>query len=204
MKKEIKKAYSKILAVCNEYVEKDYLSDFDFEDIRNMRDFAKNHLLLIDWYEKYGLDIKHSVKIDQRTYVKIDDYRYFSYFKDAKVEKESGSGRYISWSDDDRQPKDEWLLCIGFSTGAYIFGDDYPAKLFQEFFQELKDYNPKFTDSSNKCLYFSMDKANKIFNEFPKILNKYYDKNKEDLKERRIDKLQKELEKLKTTTPITK
>jgi len=63
-------------------------------------------------------------------------------------------GRHISWSDDGKQPEDELLLVISFPTGAYIFGDDYPTEFFKEFFQELKTYNPKYTDTTNKTLYF--------------------------------------------------
>jgi len=196
--KKTKQAYTEILAVCDKYAEKDYLSDYDFDDVREMRDNAKNHLLLIDWYEKYGLDIEHSKQVYQRNYIKIDDYRCFSYFQDAKRDKENGSGRYISWSDDGRQPKDEWLFDIGFSTGAYIFGDDYPTGLFEEFFQELKSYKPKYIDTSNKDLYFSIDKASKIFNKFPEILKKYHEKNNKDFKRREIKKLEEKLKTLKT------
>ncbi len=105
-------------------------------------------------------------------------------------------GRKISWSEDDSQPEDEFLLDISFATGAYIFGDDCPIELFKEFFNELKSYGPKYIDKHNKCLYFSMENAGRVFNEFENILNKYNEKNKEDEKKRRVKKLKAELEKL--------
>ena len=105
--------------------------------------------------------------------------------------------RTISWSDDGRQPEDdELLLSISFATGAYIFSDDYPETLFKDFFNELASYAPKYKDTVNKCLYFSMDNAGKIFNDFDAILAKYKSLNKEDFKKRKIEKLKKELETL--------
>ena len=44
--------------------------------------------------------------------------------------------RTISWSDDGTQPEDEWLYCLSFPTGAYIFGQDYPVETFQKMFAE--------------------------------------------------------------------
>jgi len=198
---KIKKAYTDIFKVCDKYAKEEYLTDFEFEDVRNMRDKAKNHLLIIDWYEKYGLDIKHDRQLFGYNFVKMDDYTSFSYFEDAKKEKEEGYGRYISWSDDDRQPKNEWLFVINFSTGAYIFGDDYPTELFQEFWQELKSYKPKYCDTTNGGLYFSIDSAKNIFEDFPEILKKYHEKNREDAKLRKIKKMKKELKELESITP---
>ena len=116
---KIKTVYTELLQVSDKYADEDYLSDFEFEDVRNMRKQAKNHLMIIDWQERYGLDIKHDRQFYGYNYVKIDEYRMFSYFADAEAEKISGSGRYISWEDDGKQPKEEWLMSIGFSTGAY-------------------------------------------------------------------------------------
>lgn len=42
-----------------------------------------------------------------------------------------GEHRTISWSDDDRQPSGEWLYCIEFSTGAYIFWRSLPYGVVQ-------------------------------------------------------------------------
>lgn len=194
----IKKVYSDILTVCDKYVDEKDLSDYEFEDIRKMRDSAKNHLFIVDWNEKYGLEIKHDRTFVGYNWVKIDEHRCFSYFDDAKAEQKKGSGRYISWEDDGKQPNNEWLLCISFSTGAYIFGDDYPVDLFQEFFQELKSHKAKYCDSTNNDLYFSLEDAKDVYNNFQLILNKYREKNKEESKARKIKRMEEELLKLKS------
>lgn len=198
MENKLQKAYEEILSVCEKYANKDYLSDSEFEDIRKMRDQAKNHLMIVDWQEKYGINIRHNIRLYEYSYAKVDEYRSFSYFKDAKAEKMSGYGKYISWEDDNKHPKDEWLLVIAFPTGPYIFGSDYLVDLFQEFWQELKTYNPKYCDSHNHYIYFSLEDSKEIFNNFPDILKKYYEKNKADAKNRKIKKMEEELEKLKS------
>lgn len=192
----IKKAYQDILEVASKYKELGKQSEFN--DIEKIIESAENHLFIVDWYEKYGLNIKHDVRLRGYDYVRINEYMYFSYFRDASFEKESGYGRYISWEDNGNQPKEEWLLCLTFSTGAYIFGDDYPVDLFSRFWQELKSYDPKYCDTHNNCLYFSIYSSSKIFNEFDSILKKYREINKDEAKQRKIDKLQKELKILKS------
>ncbi|MEG7769297.1 hypothetical protein U2086_14745, partial [Listeria monocytogenes] len=87
----------------------------------------------------------------------------------------------------------EILLYVGFSTGAYIFGGDYPTDLFQRFFNELKTYSPKYQDSSNKYLYYSLDNAGIFFNQFNDIFKKYNDINREEFKQRKIKKMEDEL-----------
>ena len=193
---EIKKAYTDIKTVCEKYVTSDFMANSDFSDIKDMKEKAENHLTLIDWFEKYGLEIRHTTRINGYNYFKIDDYRAFSYYSNAKEEKIKGSGKYISCEDDNKQPNNEWLLSICFSTGAYIFGDDYPVSLFQEFWQELKSYEPKYCDTSSHNLYFSLENSEKIFSEFNGIYKKYQEKNREEFKIRKIAKLKKELEQL--------
>lgn len=193
-KEQIKKAYQEILEVASKYEKLGKI--YEYNDIEKIIEKAKNHLLIIEWSEKYGLNLKHDIQIYGRDYFKINEDLHFSYFKDAQEEHKKGSGRFISWSDGGKQPKNEWLLDISFSTGAYIFGDDYPTKIFEEFWQELKTYNPKYCDSHNNNMYFSIESASKIFNEYDTILKKYREKNKEDFKLRKIEKLKDELEKL--------
>ena len=74
---KIKTVYTELLQVSDKYADEDYLSDFEFEDVRNMRKQAKNHLMIIDWQERYGLDIKHDRQFYGYNYVKIDEYRMF-------------------------------------------------------------------------------------------------------------------------------
>lgn len=193
---KIKQAYTDVLEVCNKYVGETEFANSPFRDIEKMKEESENHLALIEWYEKYGLDLEHDCRIRGYDYCKVSEYIYISYFKDAKEEKTRGHGRYISWEDNDKQPLNEWLYSITFSTGAYIFGDDYPNDLFNEFWNELKTYEPKYCDSTNHCLYFSLENASKIHSSFKEIINKYFLKNKEQSKERKIKKLQAELDKL--------
>lgn len=193
-----KDEYSKILEVCDKYLE--FSREYGFDDIRDMRTSALNHLLLIEWYEKYGIKLIHDrdSRPAQYTWFKYNEYCNFNKFGDAEGDKESGSGKFISWSDDGRQPKDEWLFCISFPTGAYIFGRDYDYQqpLFREFFDELKSFQPDFSDSHNSCLYWKLENTRDVFDSFNTILRKYQDKNRGELKKRQADKLRKELEKL--------
>jgi hypothetical protein len=179
----IKKAYEEILEVLNKH------KDVVVFDVRDLEGKSKKHLFGIELKEKYGFNIdpKNINSLDWNTF---GDYRKIGLFGEKHR-------RTISWEDNGKQPDDETLLYISFGTGAYIFGDDYPTKIFYDFFQELKSYNPKYIDSVNKGLYFSLDNAGKIFNDFPEIFKKHSEINKADSKQRKIDKLQKELEDLK-------
>lgn len=186
MKKEIEKAYEEILEIVNKY------RDICVFDANVMESKAKCHLFGLELKETYGFDVEPK---DIRS---LDWNRFGDYMSVGRWGEKYR--RTISSSDDGKQPEDELLLELSFPTGAYIFGDDYPSEFFEEFFQELKSYIPKYSDIINKNLYFSMDNAGKIFNEFPAILKKYYDKNKEDVRVRKIKKMEKELAKLKEIT----
>lgn len=182
--KMTKKTYNKILKDIHKSCE---FLVFDYKDLEFK---SKCHLFGIELKEKYGLNL------EPRDIRSLDYYRFGEYMAIGWFGEKYR--RTISWSDDGKQPDGELLLSIGFSTGAFMFGSDYPTELFKEFFQELKTYNPKYSDTVNKNLYFSMDNAGKIFNEFPEILKKYSEKNKEDFKLRKIKKMREELEKLES------
>jgi len=177
-----KKAYAEILKVLKKHKD---ICIFDIEDLERK---AKIHLFGLQLKEEYGLDIDPKCIYDLH-YQRFGNFMVIDWFGE-KYRKT------ISWSDDGRQPDDELLLKIGFSTGAYIFGEDYPTDLFQKFFLELKSYNPKYIDSHNSSLYFSMDNAKEIFNKFNDILLKYKKINEEDYKRRQIEELKKQLENL--------
>jgi hypothetical protein len=140
--------------------------------------------------EKYGLNI-NPINVDSTDWVRFGDHVAIGMWGEK-------FRRTISWPDNGKQPKNELLLQYSFSVGAYIFGEHYPVELFQKLFQELKTYNPKYVDSHNSALYFSMDNAKDIFNIFDDIMKKYFVLNKEDYKERQIKKLEDELLKLKS------
>lgn len=194
--KKWKKAYKEVLVVCDKYQDFDNL--YSFRDIDDARRSAEDHLKLIEWYEDYGLKINHDHRPYSYSHINLGDYIGFSYYKDAKQEKLNGSGRFISWPDDNRQPKDEWLFFIGFSTGAYIFGEDYDSQkqLFQDFFEELQSYKPDYSDTHNHKLYWKLENAKPIYEEFRNILEKYRERNQSELKQRKADKLRKELAEL--------
>lgn len=193
---KIKKAYKEIEKVCEKHI--DIAKSINMDDIKTMLSSAKNHLLIIEWEEKYGISLPHSKRLYRTDYVRIDGCLSFSYYNDGEKNQENGSGKYISWSDDERQPKNEWLLCISFPTGAYVFGQDYEGqqKLFQDFFNELKSYGPKYTDTANKTLYWNIENAKKIYNEVGSVFAKYKERNKSEFKAREIQRLRKEMEKL--------
>ena len=194
--KKWKKAYTDILEVCQKYHDFDNL--YRLRDVDDIISSAKNHLLLIEWYEKYGLRIDHDFKPYSFNYIRLDDYTSLSHYGDGEKEKNAGSGKCISWSDDGKQPENEWLFIISFPTGAYIFGEDYnyQKELFKDFFNELKSYNPDYSDTANKHLYWKLENAKTIYEMFKSILNKYYERNSSELKQRKVEKLRAELTRL--------
>lgn len=111
------------------------------------------------------------------------------------------ANRSIAWEDNGKQPENEWLLNIRFSSGAFIFGRDYPTDLFEQFFEEFKNFNPKYIDSNNHALYYDHTNAKSVYDEYPNILKKYKDQymilNSEKMK--RIKELEQELYKLKNS-----
>jgi hypothetical protein len=115
---------------------------------------------------------------------------------DIYLTKYDGVERKISWPDNDKQPKNEWLYGIVFPTGAYFFGDHYPTELFKQFFNELCTYNPKYRGTTNKALYFTSENAKIIHEAYPAIVKKYRDMVEEDAKRIKIEKMKAELAKL--------
>ena len=193
--KKWKKAYTDILKVCEKYND---FEEYAFYDIKDMAESARNHLLLIDWYENYGLKINHDKKSYTFGYFSVEygENKKFLQFGDAAKDRDAGGGRYIAWSDDDRQPLNEWLFNVVFPSGAWVFGEGHATSLFQEFFRELKSYKPDYIDNYNRSLYWKLENAKPIFDEFDSIFKKYKDRYASGEKQRRADKLRKELEKL--------
>jgi len=178
-----KKAYAEILELMKEHED---VCIFDVSDLERQ---AENHLFGIKLREKHGFDIEPK-DIRSTDWVNLRGPMSVGIWGEKYH-------RTISFSDDGRQPVDELLLQISFSTGAYIFGNDYPKELFQLFFDELVSYSPKYKDTANKSLYYSMDNASKIHNEYDSIIKKYHELNEEDFKQRKIKRMEAELEELK-------
>ena len=151
------KIYDEIFKLLNKY--KDQII-FDIEDLQRK---ALNHLYGLELKEKHGLNIDPK-DIHSLNYSRFGEYMSIGLWGDKY-------GRRVSWSDDDLQPEDEMLLQISFPTGAYIFGNnsafstkDYPVEFFNKFFNELKSYKPKYTDSHNHNLYNFLDQILQIYN----------------------------------------
>jgi len=160
---------------------------FDVDELQRKADC---HLFGLQLRDVYGLNIDPK-KVNSTTYFKASDVFHIAIFGEKH-------NRTISWPDVKGQPKNELLLFISFPAGAYIFGEDYPTELFKQFWDELRSYNPKYSDTMNHNLYWDLPNAAGIFNAYKNILNKYYELNREDIKARRIVKMEADLAKLKT------
>lgn len=179
---EEKLFYQGVLKLYDKYQIKDNYN------IRSIQEICKQQLWLIELDEKYDIKIQHTGTIDTEAHTINDHMCLFMMGEKYK--------RLIGCPDDNRQPDNELLLNISFSTGPYIFGEHYPKEFFNKFFEELKSYNPKYIDTKNSSLYYSMDNAGVIFKKFLEILDKYYNLNKEDTKKRQIAGLKQKIEKL--------
>lgn len=123
-------------------------------------------------------------------YFALDDYGAHSALQAAFFD---GNRRRLTNTDTGKQPKNEFLLCIGFSTGAYYFGDDYDTEFFGRFFDELLELKPDYTDKLNKNIYFKKERAGDAIRSFVEIKDKYFKKLEDRKKELQIQRLQKEL-----------
>lgn len=189
----MKEIFQKIIDICEQNTDTE-------STLNEIKIKAKNRVIRYDWEEKYGIKLGEDARLAETEYVTFGSYEIISYFKDGYKCKEGGYGRSIAWPEEDKQPVNEWIYSIGFSTGAYIFGQDYDGQqqLFKDFFEELRTYKPDYEDLHNNRLYWKAENAKEIMSQFNVILNKYHDKNREELKEREINKLEAELSKLKS------
>jgi hypothetical protein len=186
--KEAKQAYSEILQTLKKYKD---VCVFDIEDLEMK---SKYHLFGIELKEVYGLDIDPK-KVKSLQWLTFKEYLHIGWWGQKY-------NRTISWLNDGNQPEDELLLEISFPTGPYIFAygsgfnQEYPQEFFQKFWNELKSFNPDYGDDHNNGLFWKIENAKGIFNAFDSILDKYYNLNKEDVKQRRIRAMKDALDKL--------
>lgn len=184
---QAKKMYTETLKVLYKYKG---VSVFDVSDLELK---SKLHLIGIELKEIYGLNVDCK-NIRSFEWNKFGEYKTIAWWGDKYK-------RTISWPVDGRQPTDELLFSLKFPTGSYIFGDsfndDYPVDFFKQFWLELKSFNPDYIDEVNHALYWKIENAKIIFNSFEDIINKYHKLNHEDVKQRRIKKMEEELAKLK-------
>ena len=99
------------------------------------------------------------------------------------------------------QPTDEWLLKVGFPTGAYFlidsgFDKPYLSELFNKMLEEFLALNPKYVDRLNKSMYFTSDNAKEVLDKWDEITTKYKNLVGDELKKLKIEKLKAELEEL--------
>lgn len=193
MKEEAIKAYNAILKLVKKH---ESICIFDYEEMARK---SKSHLFGLELKETYGLNVSPE-KINSLDWVRFGDYVTIGWY--------DGERRYISFLDEGQQPKNIYLIKISFPAGPYIFGDgvgfdkDYPVDFFQRFWNELKTYGPDFIDSANSSLFWKLENGKEIFNSFDYILKKYHDLNKEDIKQRRVRKMEEELNALKASDNI--
>ena len=112
--------------------------------------------------------------------------------------------RSIGCSDNGKQPKEgEWLFSVSYPTGAYYFGvyfyDYYPTELFNKFFEELKSFEPKYVDTVNHSVYYSLDKVKAVYEALPELEKKYKQLAKEARKDEEVATLKQKLKELEGT-----
>ncbi len=161
---------------------------FDTYEIENFKQRSNGHLFGLKLQEQFGFNIDPKKVTSDYFHRFTSDCQSYNISISIWGEKHN---RTITCSDDRRQPEDEMLLHVRFSTGAYIFGDHYPTDLFNRFFAELKTFEPKYCDTTNRCLYFSLNNAANFYNNFESILKKYYELDKAEEDNRKIEKLKK-------------
>jgi hypothetical protein len=153
------------------------------------RNAIKHALKVLHVEDKFGFEFANEN-------IGSDWFEVFDFCNNIHVGFYDGERRFISCSDNGKQPKNEWLLKISFSTGAYFFSQKYPEKLFDRFFDELKAYEPKYIDTVNHALYFSPEKSSKIVNDYQSIVEKYRADVKAEVKEIEIKLARENLERL--------
>lgn len=188
--KNIKSAYTEILKVVSQYNE-NALGKEAYSDIKKMKRIASNHLMIVEWYEKYGLEIPHDKDIIDKQLIEISSISNFKYYEDAVENKKLESGSWILNSIE--QPKNEYLFCIH----LYAYGD-YPKIIFAELWEDLQTYSPTYIDEINYKAYWSLEKAKRIFADTPTITDKYHAILRNETKRQKMESLNREIERLKS------
>ena len=179
---ETEKAYEAIFKV----IEKN--KDLVNIDIKDLAYKSKCHILEDELINVHGFEFKPGT---------IEDTRWQNLNYDFKIGVFGGESKAsIAWPDCGTQPQGERLLSICCSTGAYMFGGEYDTEFFERFFDELKTHNPKYIDSHNHRLYFTMENGGKFYNEYRDIVVRYHKEYKELANERKVKALKEEIAKL--------
>jgi hypothetical protein len=177
--------YNEILSVLDKH--KDVLENDSDLDIRRR---LENRIKFFEILNKFDFRLQSLRPNDFSQYMRLSEYTIIGlYGEDHR--------RTISWSDDGRQPENEWLYVISFPTGAYIFGEEYPKNSFNEMFEELRRYGPAYSDSHNHNLYFNEHNAKFVHENLFLIMRKYRDLARKEIAEKKIKELEEQLELLK-------
>lgn len=178
------KAYKELQAVIEKYPE-EFNADYEVPKI-------KGTLQCLEMQRRFGIPLSY--------------YSYHQYAVDGSYDNWTHvalygeNSRKIPCLDEGVQPEDEWLYCICFTRGAYIFGnylgDHYPRKTFDYFFNELKSMGAKYVDTINNSLYFTEENSKAVYDAFWGIFNKYKAMAAAEMKEQQYKKLQDELAKM--------
>jgi len=196
MENKFIKVYNQIIEECKDLcVEKTTWSSDPEEYIKKIVEIAQNQKKIHEFNDKYWVWIPYSSSFGWN-YCKISDEMNIIYFKDAEEDKKKRSWCYISRSDDWRQPKEEQLLNIRFSTWAYFLSSAYPIDTFELMRQELKSFWPKYCDTKNRWLYFTLDKCRDVCSKYPDIVKKYKEIAQKESKEKEKEILREKLKKL--------
>lgn len=177
---KVEKAYKEVFDVLekNKDLVKINASNFSYTRDAHLLGIKLSNLLGFE-NEMYVSDIR---------YQKISEFIHYVKW---------GENMRISWSDDGRQPEiGEELIKYSFSTGPYVLGKHYDTTTFQEFFQELKKFEPKYTDTNNSSLYFTLENGAKLFKVFKDLYQKYKDLSHKRNIEKKRQELLKQLEEL--------
>jgi hypothetical protein len=156
-----KERLKELLALVNNYED---LLDYKIDN----RDYIKDAIGVEELYEEFGIRCDNSLA--GSGYINLGEYDSIQRFFE-------GSNRSIGCSDDDRQPMDETLYIVGFPCGSLSWNDNVGGhamnKTFNAFFDELKDFGPKYSDSINKKLYFTSEKSKEVHEALMPLFNKY-------------------------------
>lgn len=192
-------AHKKILKICEWLIEawKSYWRNDKEKYIEDIIKISKNQLAIMDYNYDYWLNIPFWSSAYNAGYVEINDYISLIHFNDAAKDHDNSSWYHISWSDDWRQPKNEWLMKIWFSTWWYMLHDKYASDTFEKMREELRSYGPKYCDSTNHNMYFSLDNCGKVRNDFDAIIKKYRELAIDEIKKKEIANMEERIKKLK-------
>lgn len=177
-----KEGYKKVLQIIKKY---------ELDELHKVECLAEKGILAADIKEKYHVDVAiDSMNTNNGIWCSVHvllGNMYIGHF---------GSKYNRDVTNNKQDCDNELLVHLRFPTGAYVFGEDYPVDFFNRFWEELLSYNPKYVDSANHGLYFSIGNAAAFIDNYGAICMKYSKQNNVNMKMRRIAALRKEADQL--------